>query len=123
MTEELLWNGTEDVEVFHDSQRNIEYHVSERPHDVPDDAVEWYLSFEGWEPPDETGMDAADDFDVSNFLDRSWQTVCAEIRDGIVDGQLDAVEAAERSHEGGPREDSVIDAIEKRRDELADTTE
>lgn len=160
MTTQLLWTGTDDVDVFVDAENNDEYHSSERPHDVPDERVDWLLDHEGWERPDAQAaaetvrtlpanepVDADDDadadadsesdgdgdavseaesdaegaaepFDADAFIDDSWQSVQAAIRGGEVDNHLAAVEAAEQERDGGPREDSVLEAIDQRRGEV-----
>lgn len=115
MTTELYWTGQDDVEVFHDTQRNIEYWPSERPHEAPDEAVDWYLSFDGWS---ESPPDAVDSFDAGAFIDDSWQSVTAAIEDGEVDVHLNAVEEAEEARDPAPR-DSVMSAIEDRRAHLS----
>lgn len=119
---ELFWRGTEDTDVFLDTKRNIEYHPSERPREVPDEAVEWYLSIDGWEHPSDEEPPSDAEFDAHEFVDRHWQTVTAAIRHGAVDEELDAVEAAERGRDGGPREESVLETIDERRQELNDPT-
>lgn len=138
MTTQLLWTGTDDVDVFVDTETNDEYHPSERPHEVPDERVDWLLDHDGWERPDaqtagdddtvrtlpasepsgEDESQAVDGFDADAFIDDNWQSVQSAIRGGEADGHLEAVEAAERDREGGPREDSVLEAIEQRRGEV-----
>lgn len=57
----------------------------------------------------------AEGFDAAEFVDESWQSVVSSIEDGEADGHLDAVESAELERESGPRESSVMEAIEARR--------
>lgn len=115
---ELYWSGQGDIDVFADTQRNIEYWPSERPREVPEEAVEWYLSFDGWstEPPEAATEAEAEtaQMDADEFIDAHWQTVTAAIRNGEADDRLAAIEAAEYDRENDAR-DSVLSAIAERR--------
>lgn len=99
-------------------------------HDVPEAKVETFRD-RGWEqPPEEQDESApaaveqeaepdadesdADGFDADGFVSESWQSVVAAVEDGEVDGNLDAVQAAEQDRDGEPRS-SVIEAIEARK--------
>lgn len=63
------------------------------------------------------------EFDASRFIDGNWNSVSAAIREGVADDHLDAVEEAERDRPGGPRENSVLSAIEDRRETIDSASE
>lgn len=135
MTTDLYWHGQEDVDVFHDVERDTEYWPSEEPYGVPDEAADWYLSFEGWteaeaataageddgDGDDMAGEDEDSDsffsVDIRDFLEAHWKTVTSGIYKGEVDDALDAVEAVERDRDRGARA-SVQRAIDHRRESL-----
>jgi len=56
--------------------------------------------------------DGGGGFDAAEFIDRNWRTVVADIEDADADGNLDAVEQAEKDRDS--TRESVIDAIDKR---------
>lgn len=56
------------------------------------------------------------EFDADQFVDNNWRSVASEIRKGSVDDRLDEIERAERNRSGGGRENSVLSAIEDRRE-------
>lgn len=141
MSEQLIYDPDEsDPDVFVDPDGNA-YWPGER--EVPDAHVEPVLNHPvgAWHRPDDAMTDdvpisptpapAADasadaedgdggddaTFDAEEFIDDSWQSVQAAIEDGEADGHLDAVAAAERNRENGPRKDSIIEAIENRADQ------
>lgn len=123
MTTELYWHGQSDVEVFHDTERNIKYHPSERPHNVPEDAVDWYLEFAGWSEEPDNGEDDdsyPEDFEELSFINSGdWREVKNAILDGEVDPFLEDVEEAEEARDPSPR-GSVLKAIRDRREALSE---
>lgn len=56
-----------------------------------------------------------DEFDAADFVDDDWRTVEKKIQSGDYDDHLGAIERAERSRDGSPREASVLGAIKDRR--------
>jgi hypothetical protein len=71
---------------------------------------------------DDEGEVPADDetaeFDADDFVDDHHATIRNAVEDGDVDDHLQAVEDAERARDGGPREDSVLQAITDRQEQV-----
>ena len=108
--------GTHEVpdDVADDLLRHRLVTPADRGDDGSDGAVDGDDGDDADSDGDGDGSDGAD-LIGSTFVDRSWQAVVSDLRDGKADHDLDAVEAAEQARENGAR-DSVMSALSDRRD-------